>query len=315
MTHVDLFSGIGGFALAAHANGIRTVQFCEIDSRCRDFLRQTWPGVAIHDNIRTFHYGVADAKRNERRQYTSEQSRRCKNEGLDSRYVENGIHAERAPFLLTAGVPCQPASRAGKQRGEADDRWLWPEAIRVLRETSPAWCLFENPPGIGDLEFDRILADVEAEGYEVEVLSIPACAVNAPHRRERYWIVGKRMAHADEPRREGPDVREGRHDAHGLCAERAQGDVVYPERERRQRRRETPRQESGTSPADSGSSLWQRFVWLPCADGKVRRAPDDSFGVVDGLHRSLLGALGNSIVPQVAARVIAAMVKCGGIVE
>ena len=311
MTHVDLFSGIGGFALAAHANGIRTVQFCEIDSRCRDFLRKTWPGVAIHDDIRTFH---------------------------------NGIRAERAPFLLTAGVPCQPASRAGKQRGEADDRWLWPEAIRVLRETSPAWCLFENPPGIGDLEFDRILADVEAEGYEVEVLSIPACAVNAPHRRERYWIVGKRMAHADEPRREGPDVREGRHDAHGLCAERAQGDVAdtgrlesgqdeqkrgsqgrttnrrdsaecvgYAERERRQRRRATPRQESGTFPADSGSSLCQRFVWLPCADGKVRRAPDHTFSLVDGLHRSLLSALGNSIVPQVAARVIAAMVKCSHI--
>jgi hypothetical protein len=255
MTHVDLFSGIGGFALAAHANGIRTVQFCEIDSRCRDFLSKTWPGVAIHDDIRTFHFGVADAKR-------------------------------RAPFLLTAGVPCQPASRAGKQRGEADDRWLWPEAIRVLRETSPAWCLFENPPGIGDLEFDRILADVEAEGYEVEVLSIPACAVNAPHRRERYWIVGKRMAHADEPRREGPDVREGRRDAHGLCAERAQGDLA---------------------------DIWQRFVWLPCADGKVRRAPDDTFGLVDGLHRSILGALGNSIVPQVAARVIAAMVKCSHI--
>ena len=283
MTHVDLFSGIGGFALAAHANGIRTVQFCEIDSRCRDFLSKTWPGVAIHDDIRTFH---------------------------------NGIRAERAPFLLTAGVPCQPASRAGKQRGEADDRWLWPEAIRVLRETSPAWCLFENPPGIGDLEFDRILSGVEAEGYEVEVLSIPACAVNAPHRRERYWIVGKRMAHADEPRREGPDVREGRHDAHGLCAERAQGDLADTGRSCREGIGNTearPRLWDIQCASVTGNDSWQRFVWLPCADGKVRRAPDDTFGLVDGLHRSVLGALGNSIVPQVAARVIAAMVKCSHI--
>jgi len=293
MTHVDLFSGIGGFALAAHANGIRTVQFCEIDSRCRDFLRQTWPGVAIHDDIRTFHYGVADAKRNERRQYTSEQSRRCKNEGLDSRYVENGIQAERAPFLLTAGVPCQPASRAGKQRGEADDRWLWPEAIRVLRETSPAWCLFENPPGIGDLEFDRILADVEAEGYEVEVLSIPACAVNAPHRRERYWIVGRHVANT-EGNRPG---ETGKHEMSKFYR-------------RDQIRISTTRTSQGDL-ADTGrNDIWQRFVWLPCADGKVRRAPDHTFSLVDGLHRSLLSALGNSIVPQVAAQVIAAMVKC-----
>jgi 16S rRNA G966 N2-methylase RsmD len=97
MTHVDLFSGIGGFALAAHANGIRTVQFVEIDSRCRDFLSQAWPGVSIHDDIRTFHWGVADANRKEHRQYTSEQSRQCNNTGLDSRYVKNGIRAERAP--------------------------------------------------------------------------------------------------------------------------------------------------------------------------------------------------------------------------
>ena len=378
MTHVDLFSGIGGFALAAHANGIRTVQFCEIDSRCRDFLSQAWPGVSIHDDIRTFHWGVADANRKEHRQYTSEQSRQCNNTGLDSRYVKKGIRAERAPFLLTAGVPCQPASRAGKQRGEADDRWLWPEAIRVLRETSPAWCLFENPPGIGDLEFDRILADVEAEGYEVEVLSIPACAVNAPHRRERYWIVGKHvantegnrpggtgkhemskfyrrdqiristtrtsqgdLAHADEPRREGPDVREGRHDAHGLCAERAQGDLAdtgrlesgQDEQKRGSQGRTTNRRDSAECVGYAESNIgqagenkgeykwhdrselsnagsWNHFVWLPCADGKVRRAPDDTFGLVDGLHRSLLSALGNSIVPQVAAQVIAAMVKC-----
>ena len=319
MTHVDLFSGIGGFALAAHANGIRTVQFCEIDSRCRDFLSKAWPGVAIHDDIRTFHCGEADG----------------------TRLHQNGIRAERAPFLLTAGVPCQPASRAGKQRGEADDRWLWPESLRVLRKVAPAWCLFENPPGIGDLGLNGILSDVEAEGYEVEVLSIPACAVNAPHRRERYWIVGKRMAHADEPRREGPDVREGRHDAHGLCAERAQGDLAdtgrfesgQDEQKRGSQGRTTNRRDSAECVGYAESSIgrarenkgeykwhdrselsnagsWNNFVWMPCADGKVRRAPDDTFSLVDGLHRSILGALGNSIVPQVAARVIAAMVKC-----
>jgi len=185
---------------------------------------------------------------------------------------------------------------------------------------------------------DGILSNVAAEAYEVEVLSIPACAVNAPHRRERYWIVGKRMADADEPRREGPDVREGRHDAHGLCAERAQGDVAdtgrfesgQDEQKRGSQGRTTNRRDSaeyvahakgdsGRAGKDEGkyerhdggksgyANFWRDYLWLPCADGKVRRAPDDSFGLVDGLHRSVLGALGNSIVPQVAAEIIRAI--------
>ena len=327
MTHVDLFSGIGGFALAAHANGIRTVQFVEVDARCRDFLSRAWPGVSIHDDIRTFHCGEANG----------------------TRLHQNGIRAERAPFLLTAGVPCQPASRAGKQRGEADDRWLWPEAIRVLRETSPAWCLFENPPGIGDLEFDRILSGVEAEGYEVEVLSIPACAVNAPHRRERYWIVGKRMANTEGNRPGGTGKHEMskfyRRDQIRISTTRtSQGDLAdtgrlksgQDEQKRGSQGRTTNRRDSAECVGYAESSIgrarenkgeykwhdrselsnagsWNHFVWLPCADGKARRAPDDTFGLVDGLHRSLLSALGNSIVQQVAARVIAAMVKCSHI--
>lgn len=274
-THIDLFSGIGGFALAASWNGVRTVQFCEIDRRCREFLSRAWPGVPCHDDIRTFH-GTGPV------------------------------------WLLTGGVPCQPASRAGKQRGSSDDRWLWPEACRCLAEIRSTWALFENPPGIGDVGLSGILAEMEAIGYAVRVLGIPACAVSAPHRRERYWIMAhsgqagrwedtrstsedeaehargpsfsnhksdrngeSAMAYSSGSGCEGPDAEPG---AAGLCAEHRQGD-------------------------------WSNFVWLPCADGKVRRAPDDSIGLVDGLHRSLLGALGNSIVPQVAARIIAAMIE------
>lgn len=351
MTHIDLFSGIGGFALAARANGIETVQFVEIDQRCRDFLSKAWPGVAIHDDIRTF---------------------------------DGTQHA--GAYLLTAGVPCQPASRAGKQRGAADDRWLWPEALRVLREVAPAWCLFENPPGIGDLEFDRILSDVEAEGYEVEVLSVPACAVNAPHRRDRYWIVGRRVADAlqvrlgeaepraqgqqrhaterdeghmadtHEPRPEGADVRKGRRGTDGLRAECAEGNMAdtgrlesgqnEPQRGAQGRAvdRRSCEERMDNSPearcdgaqryteSDSRNEAWLRmscagcqthwhnFVWLPCADGKVRRAPDGLVGVAYGdtdtvfaelatVHRSALGALGNAIVWPVAARIIAAMLE------
>lgn len=303
LTHIDLFSGIGGFALAAKWNGIETVQFVEIDKRCRDFLARTWPGVPIHDDIKTFH--------------TSEGER-------------SGFIPDRPVFLLTGGVPCQPASRAGKQRGDRDDRWLWPEAIRVLGEVKPRWALFENPPGIGDVGLAGILSDLEAQDYEVRVVSIPACAVNAPHRRERYWIVGTRMAHADEPRREGPDVREGRHDAHGLCAERAQGDVVNAESSigRAGENKGEYKWHDRSELSNAGS--WNHFVRLPCADGKVRRAVGDSQRMAHGLpvelleelgaegrqtpeecevHRSILGALGNSIVPNVAFRIIQAILE------
>jgi hypothetical protein len=159
---------------------------------------------------------------------------------------------------------------------------------------------------------------VEAEGYEVEVLSIPACAVNAPHRRERYWIVGRHVANTEGNRPGGTDKHEMskfyRRDQIRISTTRtSQGDLADTGRSRREGIGNTearPRLWNIQRASITGNDIWQRFVWLPCADGKVRRSPDHTFGLVDGLHRSLLSALGNSIVPQVAARVIAAMVKC-----
>jgi len=98
--------------------------------------------------------------------------------------------------LLTAGVPCQPASLAGKRRGAKDDRWLWPEAIRVIGEARPRWALLENPVGIRTMGLDRIITELEAMGYTVGTVDIPACAVNSPQLRHRIWIV----AHANEGR-------------------------------------------------------------------------------------------------------------------
>jgi DNA (cytosine-5)-methyltransferase 1 len=333
-THVDLFSGIGGFTLAAHANGIRTIQFVEIDQRCRNFLAAAWPGVAIHDDIKTFHWSMAESDKTGRntREFAAE----------DKRYgntAESTIGA--GVFLLTAGVPCQPASRAGKQRGAADDRWLWPDAIRVFCEVQPAWAIFENPPGIGDVGLAGILSDVESKGYEVRVFSIPACAVGAPHGRERYYIVCRRVADAaprQNDRRGNGDVAEAeRRGESGDTADRVAGEgMANSESIGDERAGELPgeigrnaiairgikvgmgnaevggrrpglcedraRQVAGgiSKPVLADASQWRRFVWLPCADGKVRRAPDNTFGLVDGLHRSVLAALGNSIVPQVA---------------
>lgn len=99
--------------------------------------------------------------------------------------------------VITAGVPCQPASAAGKQRGEGDDRWLWPEALRVISEFHPRWCILENVSGLLALDegmaFERLCLALEEKGYEVQTLIIPACSLNAPHRRDRLWIV----AHSD----------------------------------------------------------------------------------------------------------------------
>lgn len=155
LTHIDLFSGIGGFALAARWAGVETIAFAEIDSYASRVLQRHWPRVTNYGDVRNV-------------------------PTLDA-------------WLVTGGVPCQPASVAGKRRGAEDDRWLWPEALAAVERIRSAWVLFENPTGILSLndgvEFERVCAALEGQGYEVQPLVIPACGVGANHRRERIWIV------------------------------------------------------------------------------------------------------------------------------
>jgi len=160
MIHLDLFSGIGGFALASKWAGFETIAFCEIDPFCRKVLKKNWPDVPIFEDIRRLH---AD-------------------------------DIPRQPTLLTGGYPCQPFSVAGKRRGKNDDRHLWPEIARLLRELAaegrqPTWCLFENVAGHVNMGLDEVLVDLETQAYTCWPLIIPACAVNAPHRRDRVWVV------------------------------------------------------------------------------------------------------------------------------
>jgi DNA (cytosine-5)-methyltransferase 1 len=158
-THLDLFSGIGGFALAAKWNGFRTVGFCDNEPYAQAVLKKHWPDVPIHDDIRK---------------------------------VRGELYA--GVTLLTGGFPCQPFSVAGKQRGKTDDRYLWPEMLRVIREARPAWIVGENVAGIVNMALDQVHVDLEAESYEVESLIIPACAVDAPHRSDRVWIIARDLA-------------------------------------------------------------------------------------------------------------------------
>ena len=158
-THLDLFSGIGGFTLAAGWAGFKTVAFVERDKWCRKILAARWPGVTQFGDIAEF----------------------------------NGKTIGEIS-LLTGGFPCQPFSYSGRRQGQADDRHLWPEMFRVIQESKPDWVIGENVDGFDGLGLDDCISDLEAGGYEVAPpLEIPACAVGARHIRNRIWILANRV--------------------------------------------------------------------------------------------------------------------------
>ena len=174
MTHGSLFSGIGGFDLAARWAGWDNLFNCEIDLFCRTVLKYHFPDAEQYGDIKTTDFTVWRDR-------------------ID---------------VLSGGFPCQPFSQAGKRKGTKDDRYLWPEMLGVIRSVRPRWVVGENVLGIVNwskgLVFEQVCSDLEAEGYEVQPFVIPACGVNAPHRRYRTWFV----AHRSDARLE--DVRQKR---------------------------------------------------------------------------------------------------------
>ena len=160
--HGSLFSGIGGFDLAAEWMGWENVFHCEWNEFGQKILKYYWPKAISYGDITktdfTIHRGQID--------------------------------------ILTGGFPCQPYSQAGKRLGKEDDRHLWPEMLRAIREIQPKYVVGENVSGIlnwnGGLVFDEVQADLENEGYEVIPVVLPACGKNAPHKRERVWFVAYR---------------------------------------------------------------------------------------------------------------------------
>ena len=167
--HASLFTGIGGFDLAASWMGWQNVFQCEIEPFCQKVLKHHFPQCEFYEDIRTSDF---------------------------SKY-------HGTVEIITGGFPCQPFSVAGKRKGTDDDRFLWSEMYRALREVQPRWVVAENVCGLLTLQsgvvFERVCADLENAGYAVQPFIIPACAVGAPHRRDRVWIV----ANADSERCKG----------------------------------------------------------------------------------------------------------------
>ena len=234
--HLDLFSGVGGFALAVRWLAGQTIGFCEIEDYPRRVLAKNFPGAPVHDDIHTLTGDIVAGWG-----------------GCD---------------LITGGFPCQPYSVAGDRRGNADDRALWPQMARVIDECRPTYVLAENVPGIVPLALDGVLSDLANLDYTARAIDLSACAVDAPHRRARVWI----MAHSTGIRLSG----QGEHEQ-----------PFHPTA-------------GGNGQANQPVDGSQGYTWEP--EPGVGRVAN---GVPNGVDR--VKALGNAIVPGVAYEILRVM--------
>lgn len=205
----------------------------------------------------------------------------------DVRELNAGKLKELYPIdLICGGFPCQPFSVAGKRKGKDDDRHLWPEYFRLIQEIRPRWVIGENVAGLINMGLDQVLSDLESEGYRWEAFIIPACAVDAPHRRDRVWVVAN---------------SEGEREGSGLCdSQQKKIGRVFPVY-------------GGNILADTNEQGLQGYGGLCQCGGKlfVRQSgetiktewePEPSVGrVAYGISARVdrLKCLGNAVVPQV----------------
>ena len=297
MTHASLFSGIGGFDLAAEWAGWTNSFNCEIDPFCRRILKYHFPNAEQYADIRTTDFTIWRGRIN----------------------------------VLTGGFPCQPFSLAGKRKGTEDERYLWPEMLRVIRTVRPRWVVGENVFGIVNwsegMVFDEVCSDLEAAGYAVQPYIIPACGVGAPHRRDRCWFVAHRADAGIET------MREGQNGIH------AAGTASDADRDRCRIRTYQPKHVTGScgstydcnggadgnvADTDGGrlsiaGATWRRRAGfkdgriIPKWDDFPSQSPlccrDDVFpDGLDGITfprwvRESIKAYGNAIVPQVALQI------------
>ncbi len=287
MNHLDLFSGIGGFKLAAQWAGYNTIGFSEIEPYASKILAQHWPHIQNYGDITQ----------------------------IDPNQI---IEDHGTIELITGGFPCQPFSVAGKQRGAKDDRHLWPAMFKLISQLKPSWVLGENVAGIVDMELENCLTDLEREGYEVQPIIIPACAVDAKHRRDRVWILG----YSQHTRRNGSQNRESTQERSNRDTT-GQIQTVQPKRSSYSRQGYAETMANTSSIGQQGQRVHGRP--LKTEEDKTRQTsrtnnisqnnpsiwlPEPTVGrVANGIpHRThRLKGLGNAIVPQVAYEILKLM--------
>ena len=286
MTHGSLFSGIGGFDLAARWMGWENAFHVERDPFCRQVLTHHFPKSKSYDDIKEF---------------------------------------DATPFrgrvqIISGGFPCQPFSAAGKRGGTSDDRYLWPQMFRVVREARPTWVVAENVRGLlswnDGMVLDTVCSDLEGEGYEVFPTVLPAAGVNAPHRRDRIWIVATNASGMGRERRRSEEAegRQGQRfrvqphlEGQGSGADAPDADGKF----RREGRMHTPQSKETkghVSACDARPRTWEDFPSVAplCGgdDGLPRRLDGITF---PKWRRESIKAYGNAIVPQVAYQIFRAI--------
>lgn len=262
MNHGSLFSGIGGFDLAAEWMGWSNVFNCEWEEFPRQVLKHHFPNAIQYGDIKEL----------------------------------NATAYARQIDILTGGFPCQPYSLAGKRKGKEDDRHLWPEMLRVIRECSPRYVVGENVRGLvgwnGGMVFEQVCADLEAQGYSVQPFVLPAAGVGAPHQRDRVWFVANRK---DIRRAQTKDARRERR---------------KPKPDDGKEVRPTPYTDGtgGNAPDTDSAGNWQNFPTFPPVCGGDDGLPKELDGITfPKWRRESIKAYGNAIVPQVALQIFKAI--------
>lgn len=271
VTHLSLFSGIGGLDLAAEWAGFTTVGQCEFADYPTKILEKHWPDVPRWRDIRTL--------------------------TKEAFYERTGM---RTVDIISGGFPCQPFSVAGKQKGKEDDRYLWPEMLRVIRELRPRCIVGENVPGIIRIAAGRVVKDMERAGYHVCVFNFEAAAVGAWHRRSRVFFVGTRdMADTDGERlqrRKQPGTPDAAKNAgeQPSCVSAGECGEIVCDAVRVRRGRDIGRAESHVL---ANGRCWAAE---PCM-GRV------AHGIPNRVDR--VRCLGNAVVPQQAYPIFKALME------
>ena len=266
---VDLFSGIGGFTLGLESTGyFKTIQFVENEKWCQKILNKNFSEVPIHEDIKTY----------------------------------KGCDAD----VVVGGFPCQPFSIAGKGKAIQDDRHLWPDMFRVIKETKPTWVIGENVRNIISISdgmvLEQVYLDLESEGYEVQSFIIPASAVNAPHQRYRTWIVAYSrrtlQSRAKFRRKNENEIGKGYANQSERSSKTSESDVADTDSKglQRTKQHETYNGETKTQYTTAKCFEEKGYYWE--FEPNVGRVANGIPNRVDRLR-----GLGNAIVPQIAYQI------------